>query len=263
MASDHRQTTSSLKQEKNNAILKQYQMENTEQDLQHFPYEYEQAIIEYVMKGDYESLPPNFGIPKEYSIGKMAVSALKGLEYGAVALICVIARAAISAGIDPYTAYDINDIYLQKLSTCTAKSEYWDVCYDAFVHYCKEVKKLKLAYSENPYIAKTKFFLSNHLNKPVTISETANYVGITKEYLTYLFRKEEGITPMNYLMNERINAAKNLLKYSEYTQAEIASYLCFCDQSHFCRTYKRIEGITPGQYRKSIRSIERDWLTND
>ena len=53
-----------------------------------------------------------------------------------------------------------------------------------------------------------------------------------------------------YLLQERIEAAKQLLAATERTIPQIASLLSFCDQSYFTLMFRRHTGITPGEYRK-------------
>ena len=57
-----------------------------------------------------------------------------------------------------------------------------------------------------------------------------------------MFRKETGISIVNYIQKERIEAACNMLVYSEYTASQIGEYLCFSNQSYFIRIFKKFTG---------------------
>ena len=60
----------------------------------------------------------------------------------------------------------------------------------------------------------------------------------------------------SYLMEQRIEAAKDLLRYSELSQAEIGATLAFSSQSHFIHAFKRAVGVTPGQFRRRAELID-------
>ncbi|WP_425501862.1 helix-turn-helix domain-containing protein [Paraliobacillus salinarum] len=66
------------------------------------------------------------------------------------------------------------------------------------------------------------------------------------------FTKETGVTPYQYVMNTRIAAARFLLKASDASIKDIAFSTGFQSESSFCTCFKKIEQLTPSQYRKQI-----------
>jgi AraC-like DNA-binding protein len=85
----------------------------------------------------------------------------------------------------------------------------------------------------------------------------AKEVNLTPSYLSTLFNKETGYTPMHYIQHKRIEAASNLLKYSDYKVADIAYYFSFNSQSHFITVFKKEKGMTPLNYRN--RYFKSNW----
>lgn len=85
----------------------------------------------------------------------------------------------------------------------------------------------------------------------ISLQEMANYLGMSRFRLIRLFNHHLGLAPHAYLINLRINQARELLK-SGQTLADVAFSLGFCDQSHFHRCFKSHTGITPKQYQQSI-----------
>ena len=55
---------------------------------------------------------------------------------------------------------------------------------------------------------------------------------------------------VDYIQKERIEAACNMLTYSDYTAAQISEYLCFSTQSYIIKIFKKYKGTTPAKYRK-------------
>jgi AraC-like DNA-binding protein len=64
-----------------------------------------------------------------------------------------------------------------------------------------------------------------------------------------MFIETEGIGIKQYILDQRLEAAKNLLLYSDADIGTIATYVGFCDQSHFGKMFKKATGMTPRQYR--------------
>ena len=72
---------------------------------------------------------------------------------------------------------------------------------------------------------------------------------LSPNYLSQLFKKELGLTVADYVLELRMEAAKNMLRFSSFPYDEIASILAFSSQSHFIQVFKRATGITPKAYR--------------
>ena len=67
-----------------------------------------------------------------------------------------------------------------------------------------------------------------------------------------LFRELTQMSPSDYIVNVRINAAKTLLGTTDRRVSDIAAEVGFFDHAHFIRTFKRIVGTTPAKYRRSL-----------
>ena len=63
------------------------------------------------------------------------------------------------------------------------------------------------------------------------------------------FKKEMGIGVAEYILKKRMEAARNMLRYSDMSYAEISEILAFSSQSHFTAVFKKHHGITPKEYR--------------
>lgn len=83
----------------------------------------------------------------------------------------------------------------------------------------------------------------------LTITEVATTVGVHPVHLAREFRRFKGCTVGEYVRRLRIERACRQLHNSEERLAAIASAAGFSDQSHFCRTFKRVIGMTPNEYR--------------
>jgi AraC family transcriptional regulator len=92
-------------------------------------------------------------------------------------------------------------------------------------------------------------FLDGALSHPVSLSDVAQAVDLHPVYLARRFRQSFGCSVGEYLRRRRVDLVCTQLLSSEKTLAEIASDTGFCDQAHLTRTFQKLIGTTPIQYR--------------
>ena len=81
------------------------------------------------------------------------------------------------------------------------------------------------------------------------MTDIARFVGFHPYYLARRFKEETGQSIKEYIRDAKIAEAKSLLKYTNMSLSEISEALAFSSQSYFTETFKRVVGLTPGQYR--------------
>jgi AraC-like DNA-binding protein len=92
-------------------------------------------------------------------------------------------------------------------------------------------------------------FLSFHLSEPLSVAEMAKRANLSPSRFNTLFKQHLGLSPHQYLLNLRIEHAKELLETTLLRMEEIASYCGFADIHHFSKTFKKMTGISPGSFR--------------
>ena len=115
-------------------------------------------------------------------------------------------------------------------------------------------------YSENrPPITKNllinesvEFALKNFSDPLLTVETLADISHISETYFRKLFKEEYGISPKKYIVNLRINYAKELISMGYYTLTEVSELAGFNDYLYFSVTFKRLTGTTPSEYRKNL-----------
>ncbi len=124
------------------------------------------------------------------------------------------------------------------------------------------VKTYGYAYEDKPWrgglapwqLGHVRDIMLANMTRTVTLSELADSCGLSISYFGRAFQRTEGVPPHKWLMNERIRRAKDLLRHSTMTLAEIALECGFADQSHMTRAFARKEGQTPGRWRRHSRA---------
>jgi AraC-like DNA-binding protein/DNA-binding NarL/FixJ family response regulator len=88
-----------------------------------------------------------------------------------------------------------------------------------------------------------------------SVQRVAEQVGLSKNYLTKIYKEATGIGFWEYITNLRMEKAKQLLRQTEDTLAAIAEAVGYSSEYHFCRKFKVFAGLSPGTYRKNARNI--------
>lgn len=95
-------------------------------------------------------------------------------------------------------------------------------------------------------------WIKNHCFLPFGVSELAEAVGYNADYLSSLFKRSTGASIVSYTNRLRIKTAKTLLANYDITIKEAAFSCGFSDEKYFMRVFKRLEGLTPSQYKISL-----------
>ncbi len=101
-------------------------------------------------------------------------------------------------------------------------------------------------------------YLDNHLTERITLDDLSVRFFINKYYLSRTFREQFGIPINAYISQQRVTSAKQLLRYSDMTIEQIASQCGVDDPNYFSRMFKKFEGISPAEYRKSWQSTAQN-----
>ena len=92
-------------------------------------------------------------------------------------------------------------------------------------------------------------YLRENFDKPITLASLAKAVNRSPKYIGSFFKNMTGKTPMEYLNEYRIEKATRKLRTTDMSVTDIAFSCGFSDLSYFIKTFKRINGVSPGKYR--------------
>lgn len=106
--------------------------------------------------------------------------------------------------------------------------------------------------SGDTIIQKTKDIIEEkYMNENMALSQVADEVGVSMGYLSTLFKKETGVNFTEYLMQIRMEKAKELLRTTDYRSYEIANEVGYSNAHYFSVSFKKMTGLSPSEYRNS------------
>ena len=93
-------------------------------------------------------------------------------------------------------------------------------------------------------------YIEENYNKDIRLDFLSLKYGISKYYLSHMFKEQYGTSVNNYVINMRITKAKHFLRFTDLSTTEIANRVGYEDVNYFIRSFKKVENITPGEYKK-------------
>lgn len=106
--------------------------------------------------------------------------------------------------------------------------------------------------SEAPTIRRAKDFIDAHQNEELSLNRVAGTVNMSSFYFCKVFKRETGLTFLEYLSRTRVEKAKNLLLNPNTRVSEVAFEVGFASLANFNRTFKRVVGNSPTAYRSGV-----------
>jgi len=95
-------------------------------------------------------------------------------------------------------------------------------------------------------------YMHESYNKPISVTQISQYIGVERRRFAYLFERYTGMTPNHYLTNFRMKRSRELLRAQHYTVAQVAELVGYHDSFYFSRVFKKYNGLSPSDYRKKL-----------
>ena len=99
-------------------------------------------------------------------------------------------------------------------------------------------------------IRKIQLYIDEQLRHHLTVQSMAAYLGLTSGYFSRAFRESTGSTPHRFLMIRRVSRARDLLRATNFSLADVAAECGFSDQAHLTKWFGNCFGMPPGVWRR-------------
>jgi len=147
-------------------------------------------------------------------------------------------------------AYRLSDFFIRKMDKMDRFEDIVKLHRTMVMDYTEKMQTLRKKAVPSRPVRQCIDYIYKNLHQRITVKMLAKQVGMTPSYLSKQFRGEMQISIGDYINRAKIEAAQNMLLYSEYSLTEIANYLDYSSQSYFIQIFRQVVGITPGKYRK-------------
>lgn len=229
-------------------IYKEYVMR--EEYTFHAPYNPEFEFYEAVKLGDREKTEKFLSEPfcEKKGLGVLSDDSIQSFKYHFAITAALLSRYCVDGGMEHDQAYNLSDLYINKADKCTKLFEISELHKKMVRDYTKRMANLKRKKTYSKHVTDSINYIYDHLNERIKTEDVAEYVGVSRSYLSRLFNAETGISLSEYIVSKKIETARNMIEYSDYSASEISNILAFPSQSYFVKVFKKYTNVTPGKY---------------
>ena len=213
----------------------------------------EELLMDLVRRGDTAALKGWMAAAPAVRGGTIAPNQLRQLRNTFIVSVTLAARAAIRGGMGEEEAFSLSDGYIQRVELLTDPGKIMNLQYSMVLEYTEQVEKLHLGRQPTRLAAEVANYVRRHLSEPISAEKMAEEFYLSRPYLSARFKRETGLTLTDYILTEKTEEAKRLLRYSDKPAAAIGAYLGFSSHGHFIRVFKKYAGQTPNDYRAASR----------
>ena len=213
----------------------------------------EKMLLENVKNGNICAIREFMQQVPAVNAGDMAKSELRQAKNTFIVIVTLLTRAAIDGGMDIKDAMNLSDEYIQKAELAQNDVEISNLNYRSIIDFTERVNDIKNGTKNTELEKEVKRYIYHHLSEAITVEDLAKALYISRSHLSTIFKQKTGENLSQFVMRQKIEEAKKLLKTSKKSAIDIAFYLGFSSQSHFSRTFKEYVHMTPNEYRHSTK----------
>jgi len=189
--------------------------------------------------------------------GRLSLDEVRNIKYHFIVSVAMISRFCMEGKMNSETAYSLSDLYIQKADICTSIEQLIELHRSMCSDYAGRMQQLRRSKVYSKHVVVCIDYIYENLQKRITLRMLARYASLNETYLSKLFLTETGKSVSGYIRDKKIEAAENMLKYSDFSCLNIGNYLAFSSQSHFIQVFRTKTGLTPQDYRK--RNFRSNW----
>lgn len=248
LESEQKQLKTLLEKQRNTQIFTEEPKDGSG-DL-HNTYGLEQKLLHMVRKGDTAALKEWIASAPAIRGGTLASDQLRQVKNTFIVSATLVSRAAIQGGMESEDALSLSDAFIQRCELLNSLYQITNLQYHMVLDFTERMEKIRFGKRPTRLTIEVSNYIQNHLSEPIRTEEIARKLYMSRPYLSQKFKEETGETLTNFILREKTEEAKRLLRYTDKSAAAISSYLGFSSQSHFSRVFRKYTGHTPGEYRE-------------
>lgn len=216
-------------------------------------YAWECMVTSFIEEGQPDQLRELFSAPPRVEAGRMAQDGLRQMKNMGICTATEASRAAIRGGLDPQEAFQMSDLYIQKLELMDDVAAIEQLIQEMMIDFAQQVERLRQpAGGDSRFFRLCAQYVSQNIFASIRAETMAKALGYSRAYLCARFKREAGVSLNQYVQREKVVEAKRLLRFTDQELSAIAALLGFSSQSHFQTTFKQVVGETPMAYRRNI-----------
>lgn len=188
---------------------------------------------------------------------------LESIKIRLIELVVLLSRGAIEGGADNEVIFGLNYRFLREIESLRSVDEIAAWLAKVMARFTDCVFNLSNVKNKD-VIYKAVAYLRGNYMRPISLADAAREVHLSPSYFSRIFKEEMGRNFRAYLNGLRVENSRSLLADESVPLAEVAGMAGFQDQSYFTKVFKRLTGVSPGEYRRTRGTgrLRRELLDN-
>lgn len=216
-------------------------------------YEFENEIIRAVELGQVHKEKRLLEAFSGKLFEKRNADPLQNAKNYCIIMNTLLRKAAESGGVHPMYIDKTSSEFALKIERLPSMTEVSVLMREMFTAYCRLVRKHSTR-DLSPIVQKAVLLIDADLSANLSLTSLSEYLGVSAGYLCAIFKKETGKTISEYIREKRIKFAVQLLSTTNLQIQTVALHCGIMDIQYFSKIFKKHVGMTPNEYRKSIKN---------
>jgi len=214
-------------------------------------YAVEDAMLAAIRRGDISEAIYQQNLFMGFTLDQRLEDPLQDAKYMIIAVNTAYRKAIEQAAVHPLYIDAISGRFVVEIENAETMDQLQSLIPKMIRHYCLLVQKHSLERYSGP-IRDCLNYIDFHYMEPLSLEGLAARFVINKNYLSSRFHREVGMTVTDYINKTRVQRSEELLGKKTLSMQAIAEQCGFSDANYFTRTFKKINGISPNEFRKSL-----------
>lgn len=130
-----------------------------------------------------------------------------------------------------------------------------NIIFDTVSNYIRKHHRFQFTMTDHTEVNKVIEYIASHYEKNISVKFLAKHIGMDENYLSALFKKKTGQSLIHYLHGIRIQHAEEYLRHTKLSVSKISERVGFVNDNYFIKIFKRMNQVTPSQYRRKFLSL--------
>lgn len=212
-------------------------------------YEGERQLMQAVSQGITHKAEQIISNSSELMLEMRVPDPVRNMKNYVIVANVLFRKATEQGGVHPFYIDKVSTEFAKKIEKIKTVQEGIDMMHDMIYKYCDLVKKHSMK-NYSMMVQKAITLIDSDLTADLSLHRQAELLNVNASYLSSLFKKETGVTLTEYVSKKRIDHAAFLLTSTNMQIQAIAQFCGIFDVNYFTKTFKKIIGKTPKEYRE-------------
>ena len=214
-------------------------------------YAVEEAMLAAIRRGDITEATYQQNLFMGFTLDRRVSDPLRDVKDMIVAVNTLFRKTLQQAAVHPLYIDGISGQFVTEIEDAETEDQVKALIPKMIRHYCLAVQRHSLEKYSGP-IRDCLNYIDFHYMEPLNLEGLAFRLSMNKNYLSTRFHREVGMKMTDYINQVRIQRAEPLLRKTTLSMQQIAEQCGFADSNYFARIFRRVNGATPNEYRRSV-----------